>query len=707
MTRQTDILALNNNLDTKDYTFVIGRATYRENLKYAPDGWDDEIVFERNKKYKGVFRRYSSNEVKFPKDGRELLKAIYEADGINADASLYVYKMNHTTYVNELHYSGKIDFSTYKIDELFVSVQIMDDSFSERFKNRANIETNLLQDTTIEGATMSTLPATGQKFTYPSNVVFKVSRYSATGYLLSEATETSTTVYKTLKMDLGFSQIDEAESQTEDSSDYFFRDALDANSIRLVLTISCQVRADTSGTYDLDFVIRNGVFVEHTYTGGTGLTANTWHDIDIELDVSNYINVTAGQDLTLEMRLQTGTWPASNDGFTLNVISSQFELQDPLLALAEVEVTGLQYYEALYQNLRKIMCTTNPFYSEYFGRTDTPGTTYASDGTLGAISKGQLIRGLDDDIDVNFSASFDDLFESLNAIYCLGAGYEQVGGVNKIRVENFEYFFDLNVVLDVSDRISEKQIGKEVLPDWHYAKIETGYAEFENELEGALFEYNGKQTFATVLESLASLNNKYDIVSKFRGDTVGMNILRNANGTADSEDVDGDDDTFVIDCVRVAAPENFQARTDEDFDLIFGSSETCNNYLLTPMRNMRRHGAIIRAGLERELNTYLTFQKADRQVGVITRLSTERANVEEQTDVRVNTLSVPYWFAEAYTVDDCPFYFEDIQDIEDNPRGLIKLADDKYGWIMEIKTSKDNKASMKLLRMNLNHHTPI
>ena len=65
------------------------------------------------------------------------------------------------------------------------------------------------------------------------------------------------------------------------------------------------------------------------------------------------------------------------------------------------------------------------------------------------------------------------------------------------------------------------------------------------------------------------------------------------------------------------------------------------------------------------------------------------------------------WWAEAYTVEDCPFYMEDVRDLEDNPRGLIKLADDKYGWILEVKyRGQENKATLKLLRCNLNYVTP-
>jgi len=174
------------------------------------------------------------------------------------------------------------------------------------------------------------------------------------------------------------------------------------------------------------------------------------------------------------------------------------------------------------------------------------------------------------------------------------------------------------------------------------------------------------------------------------------------------EDVDGDDDIFLVDTVRDPLfASNFRARTDEGFDFINGytASATKNNYYYTPTRCMLRHGRVIRAGLERTLNRYVKFQDNDKTVNLATRLATESENVDENTDIRVNDLDTPWWWAEAYEVE-APFYSQDMQDIDDNPRGLIKLSDTKYGWILEIKTSADNKAKIKLLRANLDYITP-
>ena len=121
---------------------------------------------------------------------------------------------------------------------------------------------------------------------------------------------------------------------------------------------------------------------------------------------------------------------------------------------------------------------------------------------------------------------------------------------------------------------------------------------------------------------------------------------------------------------------------------------------------MLRHGMNIRAGLQRSLFSYLTFQTTDKNVKLTTQLSTEATPVIEGTNERVNDLTDPMWWPEAYTVE-CPFTLADIVLLEANPYGIIKLADDKYGWVLEIKTGADDKADLKLLRVNTDFVTPV
>jgi hypothetical protein len=51
--------------------------------------------------------------------------------------------------------------------------------------------------------------------------------------------------------------------------------------------------------------------------------------------------------------------------------------------------------------------------------------------------------------------------------------------------------------------------------------------------------------------------------------------------------------------------------------------------------------------------------------------------------------------------------YSDLTAILANPKGLIKLSDTKYGWILDLAIgNKENKADLRLLRANLNVITP-
>ena len=90
----------------------------------------------------------------------------------------------------------------------------------------------------------------------------------------------------------------------------------------------------------------------------------------------------------------------------------------------------------------------------------------------------------------------------------------------------------------------------------------------------------------------------------------------------------------------------------------------------------------------------------------MTRLSTETDSVEENADVLVNSLSACFFCPEIYSID-VTLNYSELSTIMANQKGLIKLSDTKYGWIMQLTMgAKENKASLRLLRANLNVVTP-
>jgi len=712
-TRQETLLDKNERSGNKPYRFIIvtdtgGIVPAIVELEHAPDGWQDEITIKRSEKYKGLFRKYSTNELKFPKDGRDTLKNVYESKGITARSNLLVQHYNLETFTYDDHYLGAFDFSTYKIDELFVSIQVKDNEMPDRLKNLENVEVDLLSNKTINGNILPTLDNKFTSFDFPLTTISSKGNWTGRT-IYSKGQMGATTESIRIQLDLNTSQIPNSEDQTQGIVDYFYRDAPEDTEGRAGFGASGTLTWDhvQIGTMDLIFTMKgasSGNQVIHAVTGLTGGSAT--------FDFSNYLvgwfDITAGDNLYIDITFQAAGVSTPNTGYSI-IMDAEQNFEIGYVTIGQQQSSGILYYEAFLRIIQKITEKTDSFYSEHFGRTDSTLTTYASDGpqSLGAVTTGQLIRGLDYTLPVTMPISFEKMFGAMDAIFNIGMGFEYIGGVGKIRIEEMAYFFDNNVVLDLSERVSEEEIGKEVLPEWAYAIVKTGYKKFENEIQNAIFEFNSKQEYATVIKSLSSRNNTLDIVSDFRADSNGINILRDKFQDEDSEDVKGDDEIFVVDLVRDLSVD-FKARTSENFDEVSGLISAGNYFNLryTPARNMIRHGSRIRAALERNLNTYLTFQAGDKIVSLTTRMDTEAEDVEEMSDILIDDLEEPMWHPEAYTCK-APLYTKDLRTIETNPYGIIKLGSTKFGWILEIKTNTDNEAEIKLLRVNLDYVTPL
>lgn len=715
-TRRETLEAYNNNIGQKEYRFIFvtnsgGIVPIIVELEYAPDGWVDEVEIERSQKYKGLFRKYSSNELKFPKDGRTYLKNIYESKGIGAESILWVEKLNKNTFEYDVRYIGKFDFSTYKIDEIYASIQVLDNLLTDKVKNRENIEVDLLTNISVNGTNMTSFGSEATHFDFPSTTIGAIAQYAG-GTAYSTPYMASPTESIRIGLALGFSQIPECEDQSSGmSGDYFYRNAPSDTQVRLVLATKGDLAFSEAQFHsvDLTFTLKGAssgdVVIKNIY----GLKDN--EKFEFSNEYVSWLNISSGDNLYVEVTATPSVWPPINGGIGIYLIETYMYFEVEIFDISQHQATGFQYYEGLLRVLQKLTDKADVFYSEFFGRTDTPIQTYAADGELGVFTKGQLIRGVDTNIDVNFSVTLKEMFESLNAVFNIGMGIETIGGNEMVRIEDMAHFFDTEVILDLSSRISPDQIGKEVLPDWHYSQVITGYKKYENEIDGALFEYNGKQTYTTIINSLMPAQNTLDIQSKYRADSNGINLLRNKFGDADSEDVKGDDETFIVDTIRDADPAiNFIARQDDGFDYVDEpiSNGEGFNYRYTPKRNMLRHGPIIRAGLEKaNLNSYLIFQATERVVQLTSKLTAEADEVTEMSNERANDLDAPMWWPEAYVLDECPFFSEDLAAVDANPYGIIKLAENMYGWVLKIKTNVNDKAEIKLLRVNLDHVTPV
>jgi hypothetical protein len=701
----------------KRFKYVLSDKYSSKVLRFAPDGWkDSELTFIRDKFYKGVIESFSTNELTFVKDGRDFIQSGYEREnegGIDYEINIHIYILNNSTFKYQLYFSGKLDLSTYKIDSIGVTCEVIPSGFQNVVLNRDDIEVDMMSDKFIGGGSgsMEYLSTVWEKVMLPAyiatqNADWTIFQYPDNYY--------SRIWRHYLPMQNIFTEYEEAAisgqiyQSTDDGSQQFFEANEDLN-VKLSGKISIIISSDVSNNFSFSIEIqKNGVGLFGYSNSEAGVnSAEFTYNIPI-----TDITLVSGDKLSL-IGVVSGI---NSDEYTIQYLNSSLSVYRQLGETLENSYPAMFYiYEAFARTLQLISGQSLPIYSEILGRTDSAPESYPVDGeaSLIAITNGRWLRGFSPNTNqLNFSLK--DLFKTINSVFNIGLGFEKIDNLNKVRIEHETYFFDIientdyltdgkywivNQILDLSSWLNNEMISKEVLPDWYANEISGGYSKFEYENIQGLKEFNTETKWAIPVKSVKSI---LDVKSEYRADTQGVNKLRfKPFDTFPTEDVNGDNDIFIFD-VKRGGPYVFTVKTNEDFANVSGGVDPAQSYNLnfTPRRNLERHGSRLRS-MQLQLGSEIQWLKSDKNTKLVTRKTGETTDKAENGDIMISTLTPGYWIPEAY-IFQSPVDENTIAAIQANPRGVIKIAADKYGWILEVQTNnEDKKGEFKLLRMDL------
>jgi len=508
----------------KPFKFTLSEASEGVLVLYhAPDGWSDaETTYTRHKTYKSVLRNTSTNELIFYKEGRDFLKNCYENSGIDCDATLTVEKLNKTTNTYESYpAANKFDFSTYQVDEVSVKIQMIDTSFKEKVINRATTEVDIIKRESIGSEHITVDAFAIDEVTIPDTSIDLASQYEWNGYGFPYPNFLHVAPIQFI-VPSDFTESRNPLNSPYDAFGACFNNSSKGRILILTgilrykytytnpdisgLTITVFLRViNLAGVYDSsnDVIIKQATY----YAGGTFTTSATFnHNITLNIGDSLLILVDQEDSLTASSEIEyiTGT---------------DINIDEVYTGTQELDVFAFPYYEAFLRVCQLITDANNPFKSDFFGRTDTPLTTYASDGEIGFLTKGIYFRDASGFVTEPIPLKLSELFESLNGIFRIGLGVEQISGVDKVVIEDLDYFFDSTVVLDISDKLRSENIEKHVIAEMFYKSAEAGYSKYEYDNNNGLYEFNTKNTWATIIKSVF---NDFKRIVKYRADGQGI-----------------------------------------------------------------------------------------------------------------------------------------------------------------------------------------
>jgi hypothetical protein len=707
-----------------------------------PIQWKEGITkLSRDWEAGGVFASYVIDSLTFLGNGAKVLRELFRLHQINAEANLIIKIYNQQTLsYKQIPTTYQFKFGTYKIVKIGkfaigVNISVSDSGTLSKFKEREDVSIDITRLETIGGMKLDDF----ENFNLISKLKIPAINSSFNAYFGDRGLYSTDPLYSLYALALGFNAIPAFVISSDFSEAHnVYSVSAGASNIHDLTPIFLNSTEDRDITLNFTIYINvdNGFGSRHedaldiryaVYSGITQISDQSWLKpdsnpfgryaalrmksgrIDVHLDAGQslyfYISQTASTGIAHFIR---PTLSNSN-----NEYATYINIRETIAIVSETIIDGMPIPCALHRMAQMILDNQYAFYSEFFGITDLKYTSsdyYSSEDSrrFGHILSGLNARGLtifDADGKINIKPK--ELLKSISAMYCTGYGFETIGNVERLRVENRRYFFNDTVILDLSDRINEYDIIYEYLPNMAYIQIIAGNDSFIYRSTNGRQEYNTLSTRTTQLKASETL----DLKSEIRKDqTALINCFNKPVLTYGGEDLDEDNSNFIIKTQREETEDcKWIVETTELVNIDNDSSpyrESSFNLYLSPFRCLYRNSELFTPALQVISSSKLRFQTTGKLSSLETTGKTtgEDYTVKESQDFNVNQFPDPYiqpimaQVDSLFTNSDLTLLLETGEDGIPNRYKLIKLASNIYVWLFDDGINKKNaedKASIK------------
>ena len=549
-----------------------------------PIGWD-AIVFRAQRMETNGIDQVFSSDVQFYGEGARFLKDIYDTYFINASVK---FRIVSDQFVNGQPYEfiGQVNFALYDetnvcdTDSWVVSVGIIEDNFREKFKARMGTDIDLFNTKDLDGQTIPALTI--------STGLSRVRLHSQNFILNGSAKQLAET--QTFNDSNGRFHVCPFYWGSSDYKDNY-GSSIDVDGFNFTNTnVNFQNNTTYTRTFQITGSIRIRVRNESVYN--PPVSFDTWRiglycDIIIRNAAHNIVtNIPIGftgeiwyqgnpdgypyeqtstfnfdTPLTLEagwsfqIRMYMDDFGASG-GLNIPQCTTFYDFPDETaFKLTEVNVgeqfaspcDGLLVFDALTRLIYLMTGDPQGLLSDTFNPV-LDGCYFNNFLTTGI----QIRNGSDPNqgIQPQMTMTFEDLFNSLNSVFCLGWSYEKTTIGWKIRVESLEYFYKNEVALEPTN-IGE--ITQRAMSDKLVNQIKVGFGDrWKNIAISGIFAIHTSRTYsinnkATRDGTTADLDLTTDLICE--GNTIEflrrLSFLNNEDSPG-SSDRPNDYDWFLI-----------------------------------------------------------------------------------------------------------------------------------------------------------------
>lgn len=556
------------------YTPETGSPLYLED---EPIKWDSvKIVLKRDRDWHGVNYEYTDGDISLEFDclsGSDFIEEIYQSQGGDGYIGFEFGYYDGVTEIPE--FTGKINLATRKLLPNYrISAMLERDGMHDLVKSRFGTKADLFSSVSVDGDSITTpsiidlelhskvlinnynkitgvagdfnfQPFLGNEKhdiwfvfdTQPENEVD--SNIDATiGSLLGPTGDDPVTSGLALLFDLNLN----GNFTFNINLSYTFNIKL----MRKLISVKPKI-----GDWYLDNWIEvrdlNGVLKERTRIGTQlsgfrdGQFLNDVGSVNWSGVLSNYTTSLAfGDRVYLYAHFNLDGYNAGWKGVEayIKTYSTEISIQAET-STGESSAKGLMIHESLSQAVAYITGQNNGVYSKLFGREDL-GYDLTGCGAYKFITNGFQIRRFEPNLRPP-KISLQELMNSINGIFCLGMGYETIGGDVKMRIEDRGYFYQ-DVEIMFIPTIGE--YSEEVALDKVNNTIQIGYTKYLDEGIKLLDEYNTEHQYTTPIKNS---DQSLDLRSSLIASGYAIEVTRRVQyADTEKDSTKYDDDGFFI-----------------------------------------------------------------------------------------------------------------------------------------------------------------
>jgi hypothetical protein len=731
-----------------EYKFTLSDGVSTELLTLNPKGWEQFAVrLERDEVYHGVVKSYTFSLDFLCKDGGgyDFINTRYEANGINTNIVILVEARCGDTGGYTTLFEGKGDLASITRTSTLISLRFDQNNVQKKMMDRIDTPIPLEATETLDGSAMNSYTFAGYNLDMHSRAILltaemgyesgasipvkettnELDNVQSYGYALTHSFPVLDGSYKTLN-----GSVNQMDLQTGGSL------PIENSVVQPFFTMTDRIAPNTD-TFDVDYNFA-GVFTDFVNpiaptrsSGNVSLNLYWGSTLKDAIDNGKVQTIAVIPSYTTTLSTYNPAAPFSGVGtvsVTLNKSDNMWLVwrvggagynitTGPFLG----EVTWKWDYTAANISWQSttttepstakswaiheacsLVCESisdqvgNAFYSELFGRTDSQPINYdeAGCGAFLALTNGLKIRQIDKPISVPLS----ELFQSLNAMWNIGLGFETVNGQTVARIERKNYFYDPDTVILTFDDV--EGIEMTVADDLYFNEAQVGYELWESEETGGLDECNTNHVYAipTVPRKQRYTELSPYITSSYAIELTRRNLSRTNGATIDFK---YDNDKFLIELNKGSLTTPSIADEFTDITGIF-KSDTVYNYEHTPARLLLRHINVLNGGLHKDSTAQITFQSGEGNItntgefasgcvgsyyaqGAKSSSLVENQNFLWDDDNAIDT--APLWIPEIYTFE-YKLTFDQFITLQSTSKGVIRFSEDatnyKKGYIRSV-----------------------